>query len=384
MLRAIWTSPAYIVSVSHARFARDTSVRELLKPLQKYFTLEGVTEVVVNRPGQIMYEQGADWHTETVEGLSLQTLMSLVKAVATFSDQAINAENPILSAILPEGQRIQIIIPPAVEPDGISLSIRLPSKTIRTLKAYEDEGAFSDYVWAAPSHLASRESDLAPVDRELIAALRSRDLTTFLIEAVEARRNIAIVGDTGSGKTTLMKSVCQHIPKEERIVTIEDVREIELPNHPNRVHLLYSKGGQGVARITPADLIASNMRMRPDRVLLAELRGSESFDFLKLLTTGHSGSITSFHAESCALAFERYVLMAKEHADAAIFDAEGLKRLVTLTIDIVVHMRAKIVTLGDDRRGKIRYVSEVHFDPVAKLKERFGEAPVKLGALDHG
>ena len=384
MSRAISTSPASIASVSHVRFARDTSVRELLKPLQPYFALEGVTEIVVNRPNQVMYEQGASWHTETVEALSLQTLMSLVKAIATFSDQAINAENPILSAILPEGHRIQIIIPPAVEPDGISLSIRLPSRAICTLKAYEDEGAFSDFVWAAPSHLTSLAKELTSVDRELIAALRSRDLKTFLIEAVEARRNIAIVGDTGSGKTTLMKSVCQYIPKDERIVTIEDVREIELPAHPNRVHLLYSKGGQGVAKITPAELIAATLRMRPDRVLLAELRGSESFDFLKLLTTGHSGSITSFHAESCALAFERYVLMAKEHGDAAIFDADGLKRLVTLTLDIVVHMRTKIVRLSDDQRGKIRYVSEVHFDPLAKLRMRYGEAPVKLGALDHG
>lgn len=366
--------------MSHARFARDTSVRELLKPLQRFFALEGVTEIVVNRPQRVMYEQGAYWHSETVEALTQQALTSLAKAIATFSDQAIGPEKPILSAILPDGQRIQIIVPPAVEPETVSFSIRLPSKDIRALEAYEVDGSFKDFVWAPSQALAAREGDLAAVDRDLIACLKTRDLKSFLIGAVEARRNVAIVGDTGSGKTTLMKSVCQHIPKDERIVTIEDVREIELPNHPNRVHLLYSKGGQGVARITPADLIASNMRMRPDRVLLAELRGSESFDFLKLLTTGHSGSITSFHAESCALAFERYVLMAKEHPDAAIFDAEGLKRLVTLTIDIIVHMRARITDLGDGKRDKLREVSEVHFDPAAKLKERFGDAPVSLGA----
>ena len=94
-----------------------------------------------------------------------------------------------------------------------------------------------------------------------------------------------------------------------------------------------------------------------------------------MLTTGHSGSITSYHAESCTLALERYVLMAKEHADAAIFDAAGLKRLVRLTIDIIVHVRAEI---GPDGK-KQRYVSEVHFDPVAKLRERFDDRELVRG-----
>jgi type IV secretion system protein VirB11 len=195
--------------------------------------------------------------------------------------------------------------------------------------------------------------------------------------AVVEKKNIAFVGNTGSGKTTLMKTVCQDIPVHERLITIEDVRELFLPNHPNRVHLLYSKGGQGVAKVTPSDFIASNMRMKPDRVLLAELRGAEAFDFLKLLTTGHSGSITSYHAESCALAMERYVFMAKEHEQAAIYDADALKHLVALTIDVIVHVVAAVVfdAAGNPLR-KERYVREVHFDPIAKLQARFGDAQV--------
>ncbi len=137
-----------------------------------------------------------------------------------------------------------------------------------------------------------------------------------------------------------MKSACQCIPCTERLTTIEDVREIFLPHHPNRVHLLYSRGSQGVATVTPSDLITSNLRMKPDRVLLAELRGAEAYDFFKLLTPGHSGSITTFHAESCALAYERYVFMCKEHSNASVYNAEALKRLVTLTIDIIIHLLA--------------------------------------------
>jgi type IV secretion system protein VirB11 len=112
-------------------------------------------------------------------------------------------------------------------------------------------------------------------------------------------------------------------------------------------------------------------------VLLAELRGGEAFDFLKLLTTGHSGSITSFHAESCALANERYVFMCKEHPDAAVYDSVALKRLIALTIDVIIHVVAHNVY---DAQGtpirKDRYVAEVHFDPIAKLIAQFGAAHI--------
>ena len=120
--------------------------------------------------------------------------------------------------------------------------------------------------------------------------------------------------------------------------------------------------------------------MKPDRVLLAELRGAEAFDFLKLLTTGHSGSLSSYHAESCALAVERYVLMCKEHPQAAIYDADALRRLVALTIDVIVHIRAECI-YGEDGTPlrKERYVAEVSYDPVAKLAARFGAARLLHG-----
>jgi type IV secretion system protein VirB11 len=307
--------------------------------------------------------------------LTLERCLSLANAIATYTEQAIGPQRPILSATLPGGERVQIVVPPAVESGTVSLSIRRPSSSIKTLEEYRSSGAFSRYVWAKAPQFEERLAELDPIDRKLADHLDSNELGEFLTLAVEQKKNIAFVGNTGSGKTTLMKTVCQDIPRHERLITIEDVRELFLPNHPNRVHLLYSKGGQGVAQVTPSDLIASNMRMKPDRVLLAELRGGEAFDFLKLLTTGHSGSITSYHAESCALAMERYVFMAKEHEQAAIYDADSLKRLVALTIDVIIHVVAQT---SYDENGiaiaKERYVGEVHFDPIAKLQARFGDA----------
>ncbi len=114
----------------------------------------------------------------------------------------------------------------------------------------------------------------------------------------------------------------------------------------NCVHLLYSKGGRGQARVTPADLIASTMRTRPDCVLLAELRGSEAYDFLKLLTTGHSGSITSYHASNASIAIERFALMAKEHPEAATWDDVALRRLLSMTIDVGAHIRRNFTLPG--------------------------------------
>lgn len=363
-----------------AKFGRDVAVRELLRPLEPFFLIENATEVVINRPGEVQYEQGAQWVTSAVPDLPYDRLLALVRAVATYSDQDVGPRTPILTAILPDGQRVQVIVPPAVEPGAISLSVRLPARAIRALEDYEADGAFKDFIWPSSRDLARMRSELDAGDIDLMDLLQRRDLAGFLRRAVADRRNIAVVGDTGSGKTTLMKTLCQHIPLSDRVITIEDVRELSLPQHANLVHLLYSKGGQGVADVTPADLIAATMRMRPDRVLLAELRGSEAFDFLKLLTTGHNGSITSYHAESCALALERYVLMAKEHSDAAIFDAQGLKRLVRLTIDVIVHMRAEVTTGEDGQPNKRRVVSEVYFDPLARRRERFADQMVWGGA----
>ena len=354
---------------------RDTMVRELLRPLLHYLSEPGTTEIVINRPTEVFCEVGAVWTKHEEPSLTWSRLHALARAVATYTDQDIGPEKPILSATLPDGERVQIVVPPVCEIGMISFSIRRPSDTIRTFEQYEREGAFTRFCWARPEDLERRGRDLDHKDQELVGLLEQKQLAQFIRRAVALKKNLAVVGDTGSGKTTLMKTICQCIPSRERLVTIEDVRELVLPNHPNRVHLLYSKGGQGVAPVTPAALIAATMRMKPDRVLLAELRGSEAFDFLKLLTTGHSGSITSYHAESCALAAERYVFMCKEHDQAAMYDAPTLKRLVSLTIDVIIHVVAAIVPGIDGRPPRKEwFVSEVHYDPIAKLVARFGKA----------
>lgn len=328
----------------------DVSVRHLLKPLAHILKRPGVTEVVINDPHIAFYEEYGQWKEEPVPSMGYDECYSLAVAVAAYTDNDISEQNTILSAKLPDDERVQVVIPPTVPRGSVSVTIRVPSPTTKSMDEYDEEGFFEKAV-------TSGSKELKPEDALLLELYRKGDVKEFMLQAIMARKNIAVVGDTGSGKTTFMKTLCQLIPTSDRIVTIEDTRELFLMKHKNRVHLTYST--QGKAQVSPAMLIKSCMRMKPDRVLPAELRGAEAFDFVDLLTTGHSGSITSFHAENCSVAFERFALMCKKHPDAGAYTHAELLRLLTMTIDVICHI---------ERQGTRRFISEIYFDPEKKLK----------------
>ena len=356
--------------------ASDTVVRSYLRPLKRHMQQHQATEIWINKPGELVIQLETGNLTVEEPLLDYAALEAFAQAIAVYSpqQQTVGAKTPLLSATMPDGERIQIVLPPAVEPGMVSMSIRIPKSQIIPLATYRDIGALSKFIWPRPDNFEASLAQLSPEDRYLARLLAAGNLHDFLIASVLAKKNTGVIGDTGSGKTTLMKSMCQHIPAHERLITVEDVRELMLPLHPNRVHLLYSKSSQGVAKVTPADLIAALMRMAPDRALLAELRGSEAWDFLKLLTTGHSGSITSWHAESCALGGERFVFMVKENAEAATLAREEIKHLFTLTIDVVIHItRAIVYDAQGQQIGYERYVDEVYYDPWAKSQARFAD-----------
>ncbi len=154
--------------------------------------------------------------------------------------------------------------------------------------------------------------------------------------AVRSRKNILVSGPTGSGKTTWTKALIREIPSDERLITIEDAQELVLDRHPNHVRLFYSKDDQGVARVTPKQLLESCLRMKPDRILLAELRAEEAFDYLRNVNSGHPGSITSVHAASAELAFEQLVLLVKQNPGGRELARSDIKSLLYLLIDVVI------------------------------------------------
>ncbi len=344
---------------------RGAAVLALAEPILRHLDREGLTDLAINKPGIVLIETDKGWEVIEDPALDHGKLMSLATAIATYGHQTIDAAHPILSASLPTGERIQIVVPPAVEPNTVSFTIRKPSFATRSIEDHVAGGLFDGTRWRTRT---SDSGQLDANDTHLLSLLNAGQHASFWEEAVKQHRNIAIVGATGSGKTVFMRTLCNFIPDRERIVTIEDVRELFL-NHPNVVHLLYSKGGQGTAKVTPSDLLASCMRQKPDRVLLAELRGAESYDFLKLLTNGHSGSITSYHAGSSQEAIARFVLMAKEHAEAAAYQDVALKRLFFTAVDIVAHIQAEPVFDENNKQvGKRRRMTEIYFDPAKKLE----------------
>ena len=150
-----------------------------------------------------------------------------------------------------------------------------------------------------------------------------------------------------------MKSLVNHIPDDERLVTIEDARELFIAQ-PNVVHLLYSKGGQSTSNVTAKSCMEACLRMKPDRIILAELRGDEAFYFIRNCASGHPGSITSCHAGSTSQTWDQLALMVKASAEGAGLEFAVIKRLLMMTIDIVVHIKA--------HAGR-RYITGIDFDP---------------------
>jgi type IV secretion system protein VirB11 len=183
---------------------------------------------------------------------------------------------------------------------------------------------------------------------------------------VKEKLTMGILGDTGSGKTFLMECLIQSIPKQERLITVESARELQLPDHRNKVQLLYSHFGTGAAALDASTLMAVTKRMKPKRVLLGECIGPEAFVFLNMVVSGHAGSITSWHAKSIHVARERFVLMCREHPDAKLHTPRDLGDLFDLSMDAMVHIAVEEPAPGQDPTKKRRYVSDVWFNPAAR------------------
>jgi type IV secretion system protein VirB11 len=324
-----------------------------LAPIQAQLSRSDVIELCINRPGELFIETCEGWKTEKVDALTFEFLSGFASTVATFTKQSIAPTKPILSGSLPSGERIQIVVPPAVPQGTVSITIRKPSNHAFTLDEYEKAGMFEN--------ISTEMNSLSDVDSRLMESYQAKSWKEFLSSAVINRKNILVSGSTGSGKTSFAKALVPLIPDHERLVTIEDSLELAIPQ-PNHVRLIYSKGEQGQAKISVRELLESSLRMRPDRIFLQELRDSEAFYYLRNVNTGHSGSITSIHADSAMLAFEQLVLLVKESDAGRDLNRCEIKTMLFQMVDIVVQMSRK--------DGCFR-ISEIYYDPTRKL-ERSG------------
>ncbi len=315
-------------------------LHRFLAPLGELMARDDVTDLYVNRPGEIWVETlGGAIERHEVDELDPALLNRLVEQVAAWSHQGISREHPLLSASLPDGSRIQAIAPPATR-GALAIAIRKHVAANLSLDDYAAAGTFADT--AIGSDVERTSSDVA------LNALRDRgDITGLLRAAVCGRRNILVSGGTSTGKTTFLNALIREIPARERLITIEDTPELQVA-HANAIGLLAVRGDLGEAQVSADDLVSASLRMRPDRIILGELRGPEAYAFLRAINTGHPGSMTSIHADSAEGAVEQLALLILQTGTK--LDRQDVRDYVRGSIGLFVHL---------DRVAGRRRVTEV-------------------------
>lgn len=334
-------------STSPIPFDRSVAVNTFLRPVADYLASPTVTELAIVRSGELFTRERGAWHLHECPALTFSHLAALANGLAAYNSMA---KSPIMSVTLPGGERGQIVMPPACIDGTTAINIRKHAQTVMTLDDLDAQGAFSAVADSAAEHATG---DLTTIDQRLINLKASGQIAAFLDEAVQARKNLVISGATGSGKTTFARSLIERVPLDERLITIEDTHELVLPNHRNRVHMMYG-GTRG--RVSATDCLAACMRLSPDRIFLAELRGPETWDYLAALNTGHPGSITTTHANSAADAFDRLAILIKQSPTGGQLDLTTIRTFLHQTVSIVLHFeRFRLKELWFDPHQRTRH-----------------------------
>ena len=292
-----------------------------LDVLQELLDDPEVTEIMVNGEAHIFYEKAGALYPWTKAELSRERLGDMIQQIAGSANRAVNEANPILDTRLSDGSRVNIVLEP-VSVEGSCISIRKFSKKPMTLE-----------------RLMELES-------------LSQEVAEFLKLLVQAGYNIFISGGTGCGKTTFLNALSAYIPKTDRVITIEDSAELRLVDKPNLVRLeTRNQMFEGVKPITIRDLIRTALRMRPERIVVGECRGEEALDMLQAMNTGHDGSLSTGHANSCRdmmSRLETMVLMGMELPLTAI------RSQIASGLDILVHLGRM-----RDKSRKVLTITEV-------------------------
>jgi len=277
-----------------------------LDVLQELLDDEEITEIMVNGAGYIFYEKFGHMFEYEKTFTSKEKLEDIIQQIVGRNNRMVNLSNPIVDTRLPDGSRVNIVLAP-ISIEGAAISIRKFPK-----RPYEMH-------------------DL--VQMEAV----SKDAAAFLEQLVRSRYNIFVSGGTGSGKTTFLNALSQFIPKEERIITIEDSAELQLIDKPNLVRLeTRNSNTEGVLPISIRDLIRAALRMRPSMIVVGECRGGEALDVLQAMNTGHDGSLSTGHANSCKdmiARLETMVLMGGVELPLA-----AIRSQIASGIDIFVHL----------------------------------------------
>lgn len=298
--------------------------------IQKYLDDDAINEIMINGQDNIIIEkQGVMIRTdETFE--NIENLNNIIQRMVSAVNRRVNASSPIVDAKLSDGSRINIVLPP-IAVNGPVVTIRKFQEKAFTLDRYEKEGILTE------------------------------DSNQLIQSLIRCKYNIFVSGGTSSGKTTFLNALSDHIPAVERIITIEDSAELKLSNITNLVSLETRKPNlEGSLEISMSHLIKCALRMRPDRIIIGEIRGEEALEMIHAMNTGHDGSLSTGHANSSKDMLSRMELMVLSNMELPI---EVVRKLIGSSIDILIHLERNL-------NGK-RYVKEIYellgYDETYKL-----------------
>jgi len=313
---------------------------ELLKSqwskLLELCNAEEANEIMINRPGQAIIEYGNKVVVKEIPQLDEHFLNGLTSSISTYANATLSPTSPLLGTELPSGHRVQICMPPAVDKGFLGICARKPSAKIFTLDELIESGALKN---------VDAKQDVSRI--EFIKSLYAEgSLKEALVKAVERGLNIVISGGTSTGKTAWLNALAQNIPQNERVISIEDSREVQFEG-VNFLPLVYKRGGCFGA----LELLQATLRLRPDRILVGELRGAEAYAWMRAVKSGHDGSITTVHADSPIMAIQQLVMMVGQ--SGLNWSKDQIQDYVETVVDMVIQIRR-------DANG-FRYASSIQF-----------------------
>lgn len=347
---------------------RYLSVLLHLRTLQAWLDDPEINEIAVNAPGVVQLWRGGVWARADAPAVTFEYLQTLGSFLANISRKPFDEAHPVLSAHLPGGERVEMTMPPTAARDMIYLNLRKHTSQPFTLDQFVSQGYFSRTRHALAPGLtdevrASLGAMLEPAQLERWQLACASEWHAFLAHAVRGHDNILVSGATGSGKTSFIRGLMELIPHWERLITVEDTPEMPLRSHPNSQALFYRRDGPSGERIvgaTAKEVLQSVMRKTPHRVMLAELRGDETFYYVQnVLNSGHPGGITTVHANSPREAYLRVALLIKASDEGRSLSLEEIVRLLHMLVHVVVQLSF------DPMSG--RHVPSIYYDPMQSM-----------------
>lgn len=349
--------------------AADQSSDMLAHHLHRYFSKwldrSDAEEIAVNRPGEVEVWAGGQWTRYADEKMTRSVLEGLGRLVANQVRKPFNASNVTLSTALPDGTRIEMTGPPATVGNAIYVNLRKHTVKPFKLDDFVRQGYFAntrhEFMVMPDEKRQQMKELLNPEQLEMWELAQAGRWVEFLEMAVKEYANILISGATGTGKTSFLRGLIELIPTDERLLTVEDTHEMPLPNHRNSQHLLYRRdGADDLAGATAKEMLQAGMRKTPKRVLLAELRGDETYYFVQnVLNSGHPGGMSTTHANHPKAAFLRLALLIKASPEGAGMGVDETMLLLRQMIDVVVQLVFKT--------GQKRHCSAIYYDPMYSM-----------------